>query len=812
MNFDKHQVEKYFLQIKQEQAFPNSYIPEIFLIGKLTEDNNLKVEISSILTDFCSKDTVQAFNSRTKIPNTGKSTDYHKTLEALISFGKKATELDIGKMFSLLGYDSLTITNSTLIKKVNDNLWFFSRLNNLKQFFIKKETFPLGLPEEIGELNDLEELDIRGDFKTLPSAISKLVKLKKLSLETSSLTEIPESFQNLKQLEELKITGEGRSGREFNEQLQIPKWISGLDSLKKLTIGYLKVNPIPDDIFPSKLESLRIYRMHEITHLPEKISELSSLKHFELHVCNQLVSLPKDMNKLTNLETFKIGSLPKLNSLDGNLVFSPKLKKISLIEGIEITEPDRKTNHIKELIINNISYLNYIIDNPELFPDLETLEINELKEFNTSKGVNNLVNLKKISIRQSSDIPELFNNITSCPNLKTIHLNNSELTSLPDIRSLEKLSHFKVHHCNQLSLNTDQLPVEINLFEISNANEFTFGNVTTKYTSTTLHNTHIQNFEAIGKVLDTQRLDLYFSDKDMIDGKLEIKKLPDSIGEMKNLVEFSFNGKISKINNCFNSLDKLKSLELGGLQTTSGSNYPIEHIEPLQLPQLSTIKISNYLGTNLEDILKKLKSVTSLELKYINNYDELPISELKDLEQIKLYSCGFSDLTKACSTIKSFDAYFCEKIGDNAIKTICTWKELSELHLKYIDKEVEYLPECLAHLKLSILNLNHINLKEIPDFLGKIDSLKVLYLDGFYLNNLPSSIAQLPQLEFLSLDLTLIKNKLSDEFKNLKLKEIRMFRSKFSGNNMKLEIYEHLITPTITKIVREFSSDSFSKN
>ncbi|BDD08098.1 hypothetical protein FUAX_05300 [Fulvitalea axinellae] len=648
MNFNKQQVEQYYLHIKHQITFPSEYITELFLIGKLTKDNELKIEIASILTESASKDIVKAFNSRTKIPQSDTPADYVKTLEALISFGKKSQNLDLGKIFSLLEYDRLSITKASLIKKVNENLWLFSRLDYVKEFMIWNETFPSGIPEEIGDLKALEELEIQGSFTTLPYTIATLNRLKKLTLRLSNLTQLPESFKNLKQLEELEIAGEGSYGREFNAQLKLPQWIANLENLKTFEIGYLKINEIPDDIFAPSLESLRVYRMHEITKLPESISTLNSLKNFSLYVCDQITSLPKGMYRLKNLETFKIGSLPKLKSIDGNLIFSPKIKKIKLIKGLEITEPNRKVNHIKELTINNLSYLNYLIDNPELFPGLETLNINEVNEFNNSKGLNNLTNLKKISVWRLSDIPELFSTVTTCLNLRIVILNNSQLSSFPDIKSLKKLHHFKVHHCTQLNLNSDLLPKEINLLEISGANTFKFGNATTLNDSVTLRNTHIKNFEAIGEVLDTKKLNLNFSDIHTIDGNLKIETLPNSISKMKNLEEFSFYGKVNKINSCLNSLKQLESLELCGLNSTcvsGGLNHPIKHIEPLQLPKLSSIKISNFTGNNLEEVLKSLKQVTSLELEYVKNHDLLPVIELKALKQIKLYSCDFSDFS-----------------------------------------------------------------------------------------------------------------------------------------------------------------------
>jgi Leucine-rich repeat (LRR) protein len=811
MDFDKHKVAEYYDYAKKEIDFPDAYITELFLIGKITQDEQLKLNITTILNDCASKDINKAFRSNTKIPMTGKYTDYDKTLEALISFGNKAQDLDIGKIFALLGYDSLLITKAALATKVNQNLWLFTRLEYVKKLMIWNETFPSGIiPNEIGAMTGLEELEIRGAFKNIPDTLSKLNKLKKLELRMSHIAILPDALQELTQLEELEIAGEGTSlAKEYNEVLTLPHWIGGLQNLKKLEIGYLTTDKIDEAIFPPNLVSLRIYRMHNIKTLPEKIADLQYLESFELYVCNQLEALPSQMYKLDKLEIFKIGTLPKLKSIDGNIVFSPTIKTISLIDGISITKPkpEQKINHTKELKIQNQAYLEYFVAHSDLFPDLESLYINDIKKYELTKGIGNLKNLKLLYVSQLGDIPALFAELGSCPNLETIKINNSQLRTFPNIRALANLSEFKVHYCNELNLHSDNLPASFDTLDIAGAQKFTFGQLPMRLNSFNAYATHFDNFEAIGEVLDVCKLKLYFSAPYTIDGKIKIDNLPASIAKMQNLISFTFHGKATKIDIDLNALQKLELLELSGLDSTGfsgGLSFPIEYIAPFELPNLKNLKLSNYKGDNLEEIFDNLGNLRALDLDHIQHYATLPTAKMKVLERIKLYSCNVHNLQAVQPSIKYFEAYFCKNINKQSIETISTWANLTELHLKYISDDVNILPESLSQLKLRVLDLNHIPLNVIPDFIGQIYMLNVLYLDGFYVDDLPKSIASLPNLSYLSIESTTFRHKLAEDFRQLKIKQLKIYRSKFAGNNMKQDLYEPLITPNMTKIVREF--------
>lgn len=810
MKFNKHQVDTYYNHLQQQVDFPVAYTTELFLIGKITQDTTAKQAIETVLTDLLSKEGLKAFKSRTKIPITGKHADYEKTLRALISFGKKATDLALGKMFLLLGYDSLILTKAPLIKKVNENLWFFGRLDGVKEFSIWDEAFPSGvIPEEIGDLKTLEELEIRGMYKTLPDSIGNLQQLKKLEIRLSNLDVLPESMQRLTQLEELGIAGGGFSRNEFNKQLTLPSWISNFKQLKTLEMGYLTIPEIPEDCFPPQLEALRIYRMHHITALPESIGDLHLLKSFELYVCDHITALPQSMTRLRHLQVLEMGSLPQLKSLDGNLIFAPNIQKLRLIDGVDITEPQKEVNTIKKLVVRNTAYLKHLVQHPELFPELETLKINEIRDWDLPEGLNGLPKLQTLSVWYLGDVPALFRGLATCPQLQHLEINNSDLTSLPDLRSIKQLSLFKIHYCPHLHLCTDHLPERIDRLDATHPHTFTFGKWPMACQTFRISSAHLEHLEAMGQHLDAQSVSLSLNDQNTIDGKDVLDVLPMSIGLMKNLREFTFQGKVAKIDDCFHTLEHLESLSLSGLSAryrSNGKACPIKDLAPLQLPNLQRFYLSDYAGNQLEAILHPLEKVQLLSFRQLENYKVLPVATMTNLEELHLYQCGFSDLSQVVPTIQVFEACFCDHIGDEAVTTVCTWPTLKKLSLKYISKAVTELPEGLQQLPLSHLGLRRLNLSEIPAFIGYISTLETLYLDGFHVEGLPLSMADLPHLKYLSIDSTTFKQPLPKDFQRLRIKELRMFLSKFAGNNMREELYATLLTPGLTKIVKEFST------
>ncbi|WBL27012.1 hypothetical protein [Zunongwangia sp. HGR-M22] len=88
--------------------------------------------------------------------------------------------------------------------------------------------------------------------------------------------------------------------------------------------------------------------------------------------------------------------------------------------------------------------------------------------------------------------------------------------------------------------------------------------------------------------------------------------------------------------------------------------------------------------------------------------------------------------------------------------------------------------------------------------------MEILYLEGIHFVNFPKWIADLENLQYLGINGCTFENDIPDYFHKLKLKEVKYYISKFSGNNIPSKTYQNLLTPNYTKLKKEFSHKKLS--
>ncbi|KAL3355261.1 hypothetical protein AABB24_019372 [Solanum stoloniferum] len=140
------------------------------------------------------------------------------------------------------------------------------------------------LPEEIGDLENLEELDARGTLISRPpSSIVRLNKLKSLSF--------------------------GQPSVEDGVFFVFPQVNEGLLSLKSLDLSYCNIidGGLPEDI--GSLSSLKYLNLsgNNFEHLPRSISQLGALEYLDLSDCKRLTQLPEDIGCLSSLKELNLG-------------------------------------------------------------------------------------------------------------------------------------------------------------------------------------------------------------------------------------------------------------------------------------------------------------------------------------------------------------------------------------------------------------------------------------------------------------------------------------------------------------------------
>jgi hypothetical protein len=130
------------------------------------------------------------------------------------------------------------------------------------------------IPDWIGELTELEHLELRGNFTALPESIGELTNLKELDV-VGKLTSLPESIGNLKNLEELRLRG--------NELKNLPDSLSKLQKLRILELDGNQFKTIPDAI--SSLQSLDMITLeyNPLKEIPRWLPELPSMSYISLN-------------------------------------------------------------------------------------------------------------------------------------------------------------------------------------------------------------------------------------------------------------------------------------------------------------------------------------------------------------------------------------------------------------------------------------------------------------------------------------------------------------------------------------------------
>jgi hypothetical protein len=235
------------------------------------------------------------------------------------------------------------------------------------------------LPIEIGDLVDLEELDIAleaGLTGPLPTSIGNLTKLQQLRLQgTSNSGEIPASIGNLSELRELRLLGTNFSG-------PLPSTMGNLTELRDMTI--------PGDVFLGNANNFT-------GQIPSTLGNLINLTNMNLNRNSFDGQIPSSFSNLINLISLSLFE----NNLSGLI---PDLTGFANPESVFITLSNNYFDFgdLEPLINNGISYgqLNYspqrTLDQEEdisTLPGVDiTLDINDtgITRLNTNRALNNV--------------------------------------------------------------------------------------------------------------------------------------------------------------------------------------------------------------------------------------------------------------------------------------------------------------------------------------------------------------------------------------------------------------------------------------
>ncbi|KAF3965666.1 hypothetical protein CMV_010169 [Castanea mollissima] len=200
------------------------------------------------------------------------------------------------------------------------------------------------LPENLGNLKGLEELDLSGSaIKVLPTSIKLLKNIKNFSLcgyKGLSLKSSNKLFQQ-------------RTSPNPMAMFECP--LSGLWSLTKLDLSHCNLQDIPD-AFDCLLSLLTLnLEGNEFIWLPKSMIQLSNLQDLLLRGCSNLRSLPKLPSNIKYIDATQCTSLETL-SLGSEYDFRPALQLLNCVKLIENQGYSYMSTMLRRYFINDKHY------------------------------------------------------------------------------------------------------------------------------------------------------------------------------------------------------------------------------------------------------------------------------------------------------------------------------------------------------------------------------------------------------------------------------------------------------------------------
>ncbi|XP_021974541.1 receptor-like protein 7 [Helianthus annuus] len=226
----------------------------------------------------------------------------------------------------------------------------FHGSSELKQLIVAGTNFQGSIPDSIGNLRNLNILDLRscGFTGTLPASLSNLAQLTVLNLMGNKFTGIlPSSIGNLTQLRELLLMENGMSG-------QIPSSFSNLTQLTRLMLSRNKfTGSLPSLESFSNLTYLSLsYNNFDRWKLPDWFGKLNKITDLILYDVNLYGEIPSSFFNQTQIERLYLSR----NQLKGELPSS--LLNLQNLEDCDLDGNNVTMDFDLFLSLKKLEYLN----------------------------------------------------------------------------------------------------------------------------------------------------------------------------------------------------------------------------------------------------------------------------------------------------------------------------------------------------------------------------------------------------------------------------------------------------------------------
>ncbi|OWM84408.1 hypothetical protein CDL15_Pgr020648 [Punica granatum] len=608
------------------------------------------------------------------------------------------------------------------------------KLTRLKHLDLQGCPSLRGLPEEIGSLEDLEEILVDGNHGAtfhLPESIVEL------ELSITNLSALPDSVGRLSKLQRLQL---------YSTKIEeLPDSLGDLESLVSLQLSSTNLSALPDSVGRlSKLQRLQLYST-KIEELPDSLGDLESLVSLQLSSTN-LSALPDSVGRLSKLQWLGLSST-KIEELPDSLWDLESLVSLQLSSTNLSALPDsvKRLSKLQWLGLDSTK----IEELPDSLWDLESLVSLELSYTNLSALPDSVGRLSKLqSLRLSSTkIEELPDSLWDLESLAELELSNTNLSALPD--SVGRLS--KLQSLRLSSTKIEELPDS--LWDLESLAELE------------LSNTNLSALpDSVGRLSKLQSLRL---------SSTKIEELPDSLWDLESLAELELsNTNLSALPDSVGRLSKLQSLRLSStkIEELPDSLWDLESLAELELSntnlsalpdsvgrlsKLQSLRLSSTKIEELPDSLGDLESLVNLELSN-TNLSALPdsVGRLSKLQRLQLYSTKIEELPDSLGDLESLVSLDLSYTNLSALPdSVGRLSKLERLRLS--STKIEELPDSLWDLESSVeLELSITNLIALPDSVGRLSKLQWLRLSSTKIEELPDSLWDLESLVELELSNT----------------------------------------------------------
>ncbi|QXP69782.1 hypothetical protein H0I29_14315 [Polaribacter sp. R2A056_3_33] len=811
--FTYYKMDEYYEEIKKGKNFPEDFYYEIFTIAKATTDKKNRAECANIIKKQAPEALQLAFKSRKKITQTGRHDD---RMISLLEYGLLSKDLDLLKLFDLMTRKNREMRSFHLSTDFLDRLLehphILRRFNGVKslEIHLKGEgnTYD-SILNEISKLTSLEEIDLEGDYEQLPEDFGNLSNLKKLKLVAPCLKKFPSTMSQLISLKKLRIEGDyWNRACKVNLNLNDFNWLTNLTKLKVLKLYHVGVQDLSQVVFPATLKRIELFYLHELTALPKDVSHLKQLKKFEM-LSKSIDSLPSGFEDLPKLEYFELIA-PKIDSISSTLFFgdasrcfgdTPRPKLVTKITYSETNiSPMTEVSQREFIEIDSPKLLNFVLDNASFFPKLKTITVDcEAPEIPHKTALAAFKNLTTLNYKLEHKLDWLLEGIEQCTKLKNVELYRFQESGTRDIKlavrvfpsvfsKITQLENLTIKNASALVVDTDHLPKHITNLTISEIKGIKAGTEPFDVFNVEVKATPILNLQEFYAVISAAKFNLGHRNND-VNNVLNFE----TFRHPEKIESFDFTSNVSQIGSLLKNFVNLKALTI-----TFKKNNP-EHNNALTAHQhknLKVLKIDNYNGTTeaLERLLTHTPNLEFLDVFEARDFDAFPAVTLPQLKKLIMQSVAVKTIDNLkVETIEAVKLIQCDHISDESIEVISRWNSLKHLWLEGLDENGSTYPESISELNLETLFISaHHKEEKIPTWIANLKNLRVLGMNNFKQVVLPVELASLKQLEVLSLSGCEFSEKVSEDFRNLNLKKLVYWTSKFNGSNMKSELYEPL--------------------